>query len=94
MAALPYDRTPSGAAAMTLSPVDVADGRLLSLIDSYFEMGGLHLHFTLVDADLLREAVREPERHQDLMVRVAGFSAYFVRLAPYVQQDVIRRCLR
>jgi len=40
---------------------------------------------------MLRDAVEHPQRHGDLLVRVAGFSEYFVRLPPAVQQEIIRR---
>jgi formate C-acetyltransferase len=95
MSHLPLDRTPSGAAILTLpggsfsSPQGVA--RLRSLMASYFSMGGLHLHVNAVDVNTLQEALETPERFEDLMVRVAGFSAYFVQLSEDVQQDVIRR---
>ena len=95
MACLPLDRTPSGAAILSLSKGDLAgeDGadRLLSMIETYFGMGGLHLHVNAVDSETLRSAMRTPEQYPDLMVRVAGFSGYFTQLIPDVQLDVIRR---
>ena len=93
MADLPVDRTPSGACTMTLSPRDLTGGLLLSLLESYFQMGGLHMHVTVVDPVMLRAAQAHPEEHRDLMVRVAGFNGYFVRCAPHVQADVLRRYL-
>ena len=93
MADLPVEHTPSGASTLTLSPRDVSPERLLGMLETYFGIGGLHLHVTVVDPGTLRAAIREPQRHPDLMVRVAGFSAYFVRLAPYVQEDVLSRYL-
>jgi len=95
MACLPFDHTPSGAAILSLSRGDLAgeDGadRLLSMIDTYFSMGGLHLHVNAIDPETLRLALRTPEQYPDLMVRVAGFSGYFTQLIPEVQLDVIRR---
>ena len=95
MVCLPFDHTPSGAAILSLSKGDLAgeDGadRLLSMIDTYFSMGGLHLHVNAIDPEVLRSALRTPEQYPDLMVRVAGFSGYFTQLIREVQLDVIRR---
>jgi formate C-acetyltransferase len=96
MAALPFDHTPSGAATLTLSPGDFAGeaglAKLVALIESYFALGGLQIQINLLDASVLSEAMRDPAGHGDLMVRVAGFSALFVRLSRDVQEDVLRRC--
>ena len=96
MSSLPFDHTPSGAAVLSLSPGDLADsvfGRdlLLSLIESYFSLGGLHLQVNTFDAATLEDAMKSPERYPDLMVRVTGFSAYFTQLSRAVQEDVLRR---
>ena len=95
MSHLPLDHTPSGAAILTL-PQNSFTGeegtvRLLSLMETYFGLGGLHLHVNTIDVETLEAALESPDQHRDLMVRVAGFSAYFVHLIPEVQQDVIRR---
>jgi pyruvate-formate lyase len=55
------------------------------------EMGGQQLQINVLDGDLLREAQCHPEGYQDLIVRVAGFSAYFVQLARDVQDEIISR---
>jgi pyruvate-formate lyase len=95
MADLPLDHTPSGATTLALAPSDIAGEagteKLLALIESYFGMGGLQLHVNVVDADTLEEAMRVPERHSQLMVRVAGYSAYFTRLSRDLQEDIVRR---
>lgn len=95
MADLPFDHTPSGATTLALAPSDIAGEpgteKLLALVESYFGMGGLQLHINVVDADTLEEAVRAPERHTQLMVRVAGYSAYFTRLSRDLQEDIVRR---
>ncbi len=49
------------------------------------------LQFNFTGNERLHDAVEHPEEYQNLVVRVSGFSAYFTRLAPDVQQDVIRR---
>lgn len=65
--------------------------KLRSLILTYFDLGGMEMQFNVVSAETLRKAQREPENYRDLIVRVAGFSAYFVELTEGSQNDVIRR---
>jgi len=64
---------------------------LLSLIKTYFDLGGYHVQFNCVSAETLQEAQRHPEEYKELIVRVAGFSAYFVTLDKDVQDDIIKR---
>jgi trans-4-hydroxy-L-proline dehydratase len=65
--------------------------KLTALIRSYFRMDGHHLQFNVVSADTLREAQRNPEKHRDLIVRVAGYSDYFRDLGEDLQNEIIRR---
>jgi formate C-acetyltransferase/4-hydroxyphenylacetate decarboxylase large subunit len=60
-------------------------------IKSYFNMGGYHVQFNIVDSNMLRDAQNHPENYRDLMVRVAGFSAYWVELGKPIQDEVIAR---
>ena len=53
---------------------------LVHLIRAYFRMDGHHIQFNVVDADTLREAQKHPEDYRDLIVRVAGYSDYFLSL--------------
>ena len=46
---------------------------------------------TVIDHGVLEDAVAHHERYPDLIVRVSGFSAFFTKLAPEVQQDILRR---
>ncbi|MBP5494908.1 MAG: hypothetical protein J6X97_07400 [Lachnospiraceae bacterium] len=64
---------------------------LKALIKGYFDLDGNHIQFNCVDAAVLKDARKHPERHKDLVVRVAGFSAFFVRLHPGVQDEIIAR---
>ena len=64
---------------------------LSALIKGYFDQGGNHIQFNCVDASVLRDARLHPENHADLVVRVAGFSAFFTRLHPGVQDEIIAR---
>ena len=65
--------------------------RFMSMVDTFFEMGGQHLGVTLLDRETLLHAREHPEEHEDLCVRVTGFSAYFNTLSPEGKQDVIDR---
>jgi len=64
---------------------------LASLIKTYFEKGGYHIQFNVVSSETLRDAQRDPDSYRDLLVRVAGYSAYFTSLSPEVQDNIIRR---
>ena len=54
-------------------------------------MDGHHIQFNVVTADTLRQAQKEPEKFQDLIVRVAGYSDYFVDLGSDLQNEIIKR---
>ena len=64
---------------------------LTALVQGFFRKGGMGLHFTVVDANVLRAALKEPQKHLDLMVRVGGFSAPFVLLSADVQKNILER---
>ena len=64
---------------------------MAALIRTYFEIGGFHVQFNVVSNETLRAAQENPAEYQNLMVRVAGYSAYFVELAQEVQNDIISR---
>ncbi|MEW6743967.1 MAG: glycyl radical protein [Planctomycetota bacterium] len=64
---------------------------LAQLIRTYFRMDGHHIQFNVVGSDTLREAQEHPEKHRDLIVRVAGYSDYFVMLNRELQDEIIRR---
>lgn len=64
---------------------------VVHLIRSYFRMDGHHIQFNVVDADVLREAQKQPEKHKDLIVRVAGYSDYFNDLGEELQNEIIMR---
>jgi formate C-acetyltransferase len=65
--------------------------KLAVLTDTFLRQGGQHIQYNLVDTKELLDAKAHPEDHQDLIVRVGGFSAYFVQLSPEIQDDVINR---
>jgi len=65
--------------------------KLSQLVRSYFRMDGHHIQFNVVSAKTLREAQKNPEKHTDLIVRVAGYSDYFNDLGEDLQNEIIRR---
>ncbi len=65
--------------------------KLGSLIKTYFSQGGKHIQFNIVNKDDLIEAQAAPDEHQDLVVRVAGYSAYFTALGNDMQNEIIER---
>jgi pyruvate formate-lyase/glycerol dehydratase family glycyl radical enzyme len=62
-----------------------------NLIRTYFELGGWEIQFNVVSAETLRDAQKHPEKYKDLVVRVVGYSAFFVELEKTVQDDIISR---
>lgn len=62
-----------------------------NLIRSYFRLDGHHIQFNVVSADTLRKAKKNPENYRDLIVRVAGYSDYFVDLTEELQDEIIER---
>ncbi len=70
---------------------DMSLQKLTALIRSYFKLDGHHLQFNVVTAKTLRKAQQHPEKYQDLIVRVAGYSDYFVDLTTELQNEIIRR---
>ena len=64
---------------------------LAQLIRTYFDMGGYHIQFNVVSSDTLRAAQKEPQKYKDLVVRVAGYTAFFTDLNPDIQNDIIDR---
>lgn len=63
----------------------------INLIRSYFKNGGYHAQFNFISSETLHDAQDHPENYTDLMVRVAGFSAYFTQMAKVSQDGVIKR---
>ena len=64
---------------------------LSHLIRSYFKLNGHHIQFNIVDSETLRKAQAEPDSYRDLLVRVAGYSDYFVDLDKHHQEEIIAR---
>lgn len=65
--------------------------KLSDLVRTYFRYGGHHIQFNVVDTPTLRKAQDNPEEYRDLLVRVAGYSDYFVDMGKDLQEEVILR---
>jgi formate C-acetyltransferase len=62
-----------------------------SLVETYFAEGGQEIQFNVVSREILLDAQRNPQKHRNLVVRVSGFSAYFVSLDKILQDEIIKR---
>jgi formate C-acetyltransferase len=100
VARLPHTLCPNGSnfLTLTLPPSALKGGTSLAnfaaLIRTYFDLGGMHLMFNVVDAATLRDAKQRPQLYRDLLVRISGLSAYFIQLDPSLQDDLIARTSR
>jgi pyruvate-formate lyase len=65
--------------------------KLIYLIKTYFDTLGFQIQFNVVDSQMLRQAQANPDEYRDLIVRVAGFSAFFVELGKSMQDEIIAR---
>lgn len=64
---------------------------LKGMVMGYFNMGGIQLQVTSTSPEELKDALAHPERHEDLIVRVGGYSEYFKNLSPALRQAVVER---
>ncbi|MFC1982229.1 glycyl radical protein [Chloroflexota bacterium] len=74
-------------------PLQTREGinKFISLIKNYFDNYGHHCQFNIWNRETLLEAQQHPEEYRDLVVRVAGFSAFFVELSREVQDEILSR---
>lgn len=64
---------------------------LVGFIGTYLEKGGMHCQFNIMSNEMMKAAMENPDDYKDMLVRVAGYSAYFVELGKPLQMDLIRR---
>ncbi len=90
-----YSKLPNGASLTINLSGDVLGDKgaevIKALIRSFMDLGCMHIQFNILREDVLRRAQEEPEKYRWLLVRVAGWSAYFVELSKPVQDEIIRR---
>ena len=99
VAKIPHDLFASGTLLnMKLSPELMQDARgtlnLMSLLKSACSLGVFHAQFNVVNRETLIKAQKHPDDYRDLLVRVAGYTAYFVELCPDVQNEIIDRTVQ
>jgi pyruvate-formate lyase len=64
---------------------------IADVVTTYCDEGGFEIQVNVVDNATLRAAQKDPESHRDLVVRIGGYSDYFVALSPGMQEEVIAR---
>lgn len=62
-----------------------------SLVKTYLKRGGFEIQINVTDKETLQKAMTNPEEYRDLIVRIGGYSNYFVRLSPNMQKEIILR---
>lgn len=65
--------------------------KLKYLVLTFLRKGGFETQINVVDNDLLKQALKEPDEYNDLVVRIGGYTDYFTRMSPQMQQEVIQR---
>jgi len=93
-----FTKFPNGTALdLRIDPecVKTEDGReaFAGFLRAFVDLGVMQMQITMVDTETLLDAQDHPERHPDLMVKVAGYTARFVDLAPLEQGEIINRSL-
>ncbi len=95
VAKLDHARTNGTLLNIKINPQTVANDRdlkkLAALIRTYFAQGGFHMQFNIVDRRTLVDAMERPEEHRNLLIRVAGYSDYFVLLSRDIQEEILSR---
>jgi formate C-acetyltransferase len=90
---IPFERTPGGGVNIKLDKSLFKDERDIfeCLLKGYLSGRGLQMQVDLLSNDELVDAMKNPEKHKDLLVRIVGYSAYFVTLSPDQQMEIINR---
>jgi 4-hydroxyphenylacetate decarboxylase large subunit len=65
--------------------------KLLELTRGYMRKGGFHVQYNVVDSRILKDAQEHPDAYRDLLVRVAGFTQYWVEIGKPIQDEIIAR---
>jgi formate C-acetyltransferase len=90
-----YSNSLSRLLNIKLSPQVVAGEKglkdLMTLVRTFCDLKLWHIQFNILNSDILRDAQKHPEKYRNLIVRVAGYSAYFVDLSPELQNEIINR---
>ena len=65
--------------------------RLMQIIRHWCSLKLWHVQFNVINRDTLLAAQKDPEKYRDLVVRIAGYCAYFVELTPMQQAEILAR---
>ena len=93
---IPHGRFTQGTLLnLKLDPVfnegEGATENLMAFLKSMCTLGVFHVQFNVIDRETLLEAQKQPEEYKGLLIRVAGYTAYFTELGKEVQDDIISR---
>jgi formate C-acetyltransferase len=96
VASLPFEDVMGCAVNMKFHPSGVGENeearkKWTSLVRTYFKLGGPQVQPTVASAEMLRAARQNPEEYRDLIVKVGGYSTYFVDLGKEIQEEIIAR---
>jgi len=70
---------------------DLEEQKMKALIKTFMMRGGFEIQINVLDRDTLLAAQKNPEQYQDLVVRIGGYSDYFVKISPNMQAEVLLR---
>jgi formate C-acetyltransferase len=90
LAKLPFVRSGGGGYNLSLSK-RIPTETLRALVESYFELGGLHVGLTYVNKEMLQDAMVNPEKYDDLTVRLYGYSEFFTKIPRWQQVEYLER---
>lgn len=65
-----------------------------SVFRAHFAQNGFHIQINVVNNEVLRAAQKDPQNYKHILVRVAGYSAYFVDLSKEIQDNIIERTIQ
>jgi len=99
VAHIPHDRFVQGTLLnMKIEPALLSSengiSQMMALLKSMCSLGVFHVQFNVIDQKVLIDAQKHPEQYKGLLVRVAGYTAYFVELGRDVQDEIIGRTLQ
>jgi formate C-acetyltransferase len=91
-----YNLLPNGAShTITFNPSLMRDPehkkKFKAFLRGYVENGGTCLQINMINADMLRDAQKNPENYKHLLVRVTGYNAYFTAIGRELQNEIIAR---
>ena len=91
-----HSMAPNGTLLNVKFPENAVSGQegrdnLISFVDAYLANEPMHIQFNIMSSETMRAAQRTPDEYRDMLVRVAGYSAYFVELGEALQNDLIQR---